>query len=145
MDTPYSFHNRFALTFNFLDRTLGWISISPNFSISSVALPIHSPSSWVNKFATASSKGLGGSFHNSVSVFVRFQMQRSRSNSRCNFWSCWSRPTISSMALLSVLFSFCNINAPSAAPKNPFVPEMVSKLSSALCFLVWWTSSIQIL
>ena len=30
-------------------------------------------------------------------------------------------------ALLSVRFSFCMTNAPSAAPSNPFVPEIISK------------------
>ena len=40
------------------------------------------------------------------------------------------RPTISMTASLSVRFFLCMINAPSAAPSSPFVPEIISKLSS---------------
>jgi hypothetical protein len=35
-----------------------------------------------------------------------------------------------------VRFSFCRRNAPSAQPSNPLVPEIISNLSPASCFLV---------
>ena len=40
-------------------------------------------------------------------------------------------------AVLSVRFFFCIINAPSAAPSNPFVPEIISKLSPDSILRVW--------
>ena len=57
--------------------------------------------------------------------------------------SGWSLPTTSKVALLSVHFSFCIRSAPSAQPSKPVVPEIISKLSPAGCFLVWWTIRAQ--
>ena len=40
------------------------------------------------------------------------------------------------IAVLEVLRSFCRRKAPSAAPSKPFVPEIISNLSSACCLRV---------
>ena len=40
------------------------------------------------------------------------------------------------VAVLSVRRFFCMMNAPSAAPNRPLVPEIISKLSSASIFRV---------
>ena len=47
------------------------------------------------------------------------------------------------VCVLIVRFSFCIRSAPSAQPSKPVVPEIISKLSTAGCFLVWWTIRTQ--
>ena len=51
-------------------------------------------------------------------------------------WLMADHPEPYGTALLSVRFSFCMTNAPSAAPSRPFVPEIISKLSEDSIFLV---------
>ena len=131
--------------FNFLVSTFGCISKSCRSCNSSEAVPHHNGCSSDTTFAMDSSIGSAGSFQSSVSAFVSFHTHCSLSKSRSNCWSCWSRPATSKTALLSVLFSFCITNAPSAAPNNPFVPEIMSKLSEDSIFLVWCTTNRQIL
>ena len=74
-------------------------------------------------------------FQSSVSAFVSFHTHCSLSKSRSNLWSCWSRPTTSKTALLSVLFSFLHHKRSVRSSNNPFVPEIISKLSEDSIFL----------
>ena len=139
---PCSAYNLPERMFSFLVITWGWISTFIR-ETSSVAEPSQEEMSFITSSAISSSKGSGGSFHNSVSALCSSHNKVSVLRTRYSFWSCWSLPDTSKVAALPVRFSFWRRNAPSAAPSSPLVPEIISNLSSAVCFLVWCTSRIQ--